>query len=266
MLGLAGCGETTGGQNTQSPSPKEDTIFERVAVDGDFLVVEIAEDSQLSAVNLIAPDGTLYGQQAVEPGVRTVRFRLIELELSQSTHYPPGKYELAAVEDDVIESRTLELRPDLRIREIRQYSGSDSTDNARLAVDVENTGTAPTWIYDIAYRDAPYQEANDEISTYLNIPRLIEPDDIADLIVRPGGRRLYVGQEQPLRFTGEDEPDCGVSVDITIILGTGSGDSVDQRLRVDLDGSPEPLGLGRGYTCSNGSVQILDTHSSEEAL
>ena len=265
--GLAGCGKSNAESSTATPSPQEDdSVFDGVAVEGDFLVVDLAETDDLSAVNLIAPDGTLYRKRSVEPGVRTVRFRLIELELSQSTHYPPGEYELVAVADEVVESRPLELRPELRIRDVTQYRGEDSIDKARLAVVVENTGTAPTWIYDIAYRNAPYREANDRVASSRDIPRLVEPQELGALFVYPGEKKRFVGLEQPLRFMGEETIDCKRSVDLTIILGLGAGTPIEQHLRVTIDGSSIPLGMRRGYSCSGFSVEILDADDGDEGV
>ena len=265
VAGLAGCS----GSEAESPSTtstEEESVFSSVGVDGDFLVVEVAGSDALSKVNLIAPDGTLYGAERIQSGVRTVRFRLIELKLSQSSHYTLGEYELVAVAGgDSIESKTVDLRPDLRIREIEQYQNeNDYAAKTRLAIVIENVGTAPTWIYDIAYRDAPYQDANDDLSPHRAIPNLKEPTEIENLILRPNTSRKYVSSEQPIHFGKEEQIECSDSFDMTLLLGVGTGDSAKWGVQITVRGQAESLGRFRGYSCSQVSADILDPTSQEQ--
>ena len=265
VAGLAGCG---GGEAESPPttSTEEESVFSSVGVDGDFLVVEVAGSDALSTVNLIAPDGTLYGAERIQSGVRTVRFRLIELDLSQSSHYTPGEYELVAVSGGAtVESESIELRPEFRIREIEHYANSQvPLSYTRLAVTVENTGTAPSWIYDVAYRNAPNPGANDEVNQYRAIPSLVAPTELEDLILHPNETQTYVGSEQPIRFEGADQFECSRSFKMSIILGTAANEQVEEQVRISLGGSAHSLGRVRGHTCSQASIERLDVKGSQD--
>jgi hypothetical protein len=262
VAGLAGCASSDE-DDAESPTADGIAAFSGIDVaDGD-LIVELADES-VTGVNLIGPDGTLFGQQSVASGVSTVRFQLIELELSQSSHYTPGEYELVAERGEESASQPLELRPDLRVREIEQYRDDDDPSApARLAAVVENNGNAPTWIHDQVYRDAPYWAANDELGTNPRIPYLHKPEELDDLILRPGDERTYVGSSEPLRFVDEDvdAADCSLSTEMTVVLGTAVEEPLEKQIRITAGGDPAPLGVRDGYICSDVSVEMLESVS-----
>jgi len=77
-------------------------VFQQVTVDGTTLVVEFASDSELDQINLIQPNGELFGQREVAAGSQQVSFDL-------GTAYEPGEYEVFALrgEEEVGRSRRL---------------------------------------------------------------------------------------------------------------------------------------------------------------
>jgi len=104
LVSVAGCldgnvSPTTDG--SESPSSGS-SVFQQVTVDGTTLVVEFASDSELDQINLIQPNGELFGQREVAAGSQQVSFDL-------GTAYEPGEYEVFALrgEEEVGRSRRL---------------------------------------------------------------------------------------------------------------------------------------------------------------
>lgn len=258
MLGLAGCGSS--GDTTGTPTPGSSSAFRAVSVDGTDLVVELHDEANVSEVTLINPDGSLYGQREIATGVTTVRFKLVELELGRAEHYTPGEYELIADSGGQSQSQAIELRPEIRIQEIRQYTADDlPAANTRIAVTVENVGTAPTWIYDIVYRNAPNPTANDKLGSRSGVPHLSKPEQIDQLLLQPGGTQTYVGSNQPLRFSKQDGRVCDAVAKMTVILGNAAGDPLRQRIRVTADGNPSSPDARERYLCSDVSLKRLNS-------
>lgn len=256
LVGLAGCRSSEtgdGGTTAGGTSP-----FRSVTVEGKHLVVQLREDADVSEVTLIKPDGSLYGQREIASGVTTVRFQLVELELGRAEHYTPGLYELIAVKEDQSESRPVTLHPDIRIQTIRQYSDEDlSAAEARIAVVVENVGSAPTWIYDIVYRNAPNWTANDELGSRPGISHLSKPDKVEELLLQPESTKTYVGQNQPLRFSEQDGNTCDAEVQMTVVLGLGIGKPIEQQIHVTADGRPLSPDTQDGFLCSDVSIEMV---------
>lgn len=259
LLGLAGCGE---GDATTSTQPASDGPFARVAVDGEFLVVELAPEQDVSTVNLIAPDGTLFGQRQPAAGVRTLRFRLIELDSLQPKHYTPGEYELVAVSGEKTASQSVKLRSDLRVREIAQHSDSKS----RLIVVLENVGSAPTWVFDITYKNSAYWGANDGLISNPAIPHLLKPESSDNRILRPGEKRTFVGLNNPLRFLDTDAnlASCDRSFEMSVIVGIARVEPIRKQILVTPGGSVEHWGMGDGYTCDDVSIEILERDNGQD--
>ena len=115
--GVAGCVSESGSPSgTDSgggtDAGTDDGPFQRVAVDGTTLVVELARDADIEQVNLIKPNGELWGTRGVAAGAERVSFEF-------HGAYTPGEYDVLGVanEETVVEE-SLEIRPNLEIREV----------------------------------------------------------------------------------------------------------------------------------------------------
>lgn len=261
---LAGCGQSDG--ENQTAIPGSQSVFREVTVDGTYLDVVLHEDTAVSAVSLIAPDGSEYESAEVATGVTRVQFQLLELELQQASHYTPGEYTLVAKLDGDTESRSVTLRPDLQIQEIRQCERVDiPAAKARIAVEIKNVGTAPTWVYDIAYRNPPNWGANDDLGSRPGIPHLALPEPIENTLLHPGGIKVYVASNQPLRFPDQSGDQCDISTEMTVILGTGTGEPIEQQIRVEATGQPRsPDSLDR-FLCTDVSIEQANSESKSTA-
>lgn len=256
IIGLGGCGETDTGDGV--PSSDESSVFTAVTVDASDLVVELRDDHDVSEVTLVEPDGSLYARHATPSGVTTVRFQLIALEHGRAEHYTPGTYELVAHRGDDSTSQEVELRPELAIRDISQSTDDEiPAPDTRIAVVVENIGTAPTWVYDVVFENAPNWAANDKLGTRPGIPHLVKPKELEELILWPNTSQTYVGANQPLRFFNGSEQLCSVSTETTIILGTAGGEPMKRRVLITAGGQATSAGTGDGFTCSDVSVELL---------
>ena len=92
LASVAGCldgnGSTTP-DGSESPSSGS-SVFQQVTVNGTALVVEFASDSEFDQINLIQPNGELFGQREVAAGSQQVSFDL-------GTAYEPGEYQIFAL-------------------------------------------------------------------------------------------------------------------------------------------------------------------------
>ena len=141
-VGLSGC---TGENNGSEPSGSVDG-FEGVAVKGVDLVIDFEEGHPFEALSVIQPDGELFAERDLAPGVRQERIEL-------GTTYPPGEYEVIGVSDGNEETVTsLVIEPDVEIETLRlgrnhpdeMYEGaSDRTIQTEVILDIENAGNGP---------------------------------------------------------------------------------------------------------------------------
>jgi len=259
VAGLAGCRSE---DRTAQSTSGTDAAFGDITVDGTDLVVELDDDS-VEKITVVQPDGSLYATRTVETGVSTVRFQLLELKLGQADHYPPGEYEIVAVIDDQTISQTVDLQPELVIRDIGQYRAENKPeDYGHIAVTIENRGTAPTWIYDLAYENPPRHGAKDELGSRPGIPHLKHPEEVKDLILFPGTQKQYVESVPLLRFNERGEYSCGDKIETTLLIGIGTGDQIREQLRMDLDGESVSVSAIGDFVCDQVTIDRLDSDAS----
>ncbi|MFD1588112.1 hypothetical protein ACFR9U_14100 [Halorientalis brevis] len=238
-------------------------MIEAIEFDVQQLVVRLREDHSVSKLNLIGPDGSLYTQTFVATGETTARLQLMEVipDLATSEHYTPGTHELVLVSGDETESIEIELQPDLEIVDVQQpereqYSG----DPGRLAVTVANRGSAPTWVHDVEYSNAPYYGANHDLADNPGLITFEETREPTELIIPPGETRSYIGTSTPLLFSEKDHSSCGSgSYQLTIHVGTGSGGAIQRQVQVSSGGSDISTGFRGQFTCSDNEVTLLPT-------
>jgi hypothetical protein len=155
VLGLSSLAGCVGGQRSRGPSgtatPSKDTdrVFQRVAVEGTTLVIDLAEDADIDTVNVISPSGELYRRLAVYRGVTA-----LSTDIDES--YVPGTYEVIGVKDsNSVSTVALEIAPKLRIADILLPSeardefpeGLGNTLESQMGVAVENEGSGPAFIH-----------------------------------------------------------------------------------------------------------------------
>ncbi|WP_267644149.1 hypothetical protein [Haloarchaeobius amylolyticus] len=156
---LSGEEEATGTQSSSTSGPDEQSPLKRVGVDGTALVVEFASEAEVDQVNLIQPDGELFGTRDAPAGVEQVSFEL-------GTSYTPGEYEILALsEEETIAETSFEIRPKLEIREVGLFRnhpekpwdevyGESETNrirNGEAFVTVENSGTGPEAVVELRF-------------------------------------------------------------------------------------------------------------------
>jgi hypothetical protein len=151
LSSLAGCvgGQGSGGPSeTATPSPDSDRVFERVAVEGTTLVIDLAEDADIDTVNVISPSGELYRRLAVYRGVTRLSTEIDET-------YTPGTHEVLGIrQSQSVSSVQLEIAPQLEITGVSLASEGTvafpeklgTTIDAQVAVSISNTGTGPAYI------------------------------------------------------------------------------------------------------------------------
>lgn len=244
---LAGCSSRPPAAETPEPS-----VFRGTSFEGTDLVVELAEDHAVDRLNLIGPDGRLFAQSPVAVGQTRVGLEIMSIvSLPGLKHYKPGLYELLAIGDAQTESKSVEMWPEVRIIDIRQYRrGKQQNDFGKLVVELENTGTGPTWIHDITYSNAPNFTANLELSDNPGIILLEYPTNPLSTVIHPGESKEYVGETSPFEFKNQDIQTCSDSYEIEVIVGTPVLDPIIWQLSASIGGEPISSGLAGQYTCS----------------
>ncbi|WP_276248581.1 hypothetical protein [Haladaptatus sp. YSMS36] len=235
-------------------------MFASLSFDGPYLVVELAPDHEVTQVNLIDAEGSLYTQSSVATGETRVQLRLLDIkpEGSDYEHYEPGSYTLVADTGSESFSRTLELKPELQIEDIAQYTDvSRPSDLGKLAVTVRNTGSGPTWVHHIVFENAPNVSANDTLGDDPGVVLLERPSEESELVIPPRQTRVFVSSAPALLFSDEENPGCGGEFQFTVLIGQAVGEPMKQDIRATVDGEVTSAGLTGEYTCSKVAVEIL---------
>nr|WP_241768132.1 hypothetical protein [Haloferax sp. ATB1] len=117
-MSVAGCLNDNGGSETPSDgttSPDGKGPLTRIAVEGTTLVVELSEETDIDQVNLIQPNGELFGKRDVAAGAQQVSFEI-------GTAYAPGEYQIVALKgEETVTETSLAIQPELVIRDVGLY-------------------------------------------------------------------------------------------------------------------------------------------------
>jgi hypothetical protein len=191
---------------------------------------------------------------------------LLDITPSDSFHYPVGNSQLIAVKSDSSEEQSIELRPDIEVTGVSQYSGQKPRSFGNVAISIINRGTAPTWIYDIFYSGVPYSEAKKEGNgrgspgIYLK-----EPETLEQAIVPPEAEREFVDTHPPYLF--EDESDCESKLlTSTVYLKLGYRETHSVEINAEFSGNPVPadaVSFDQMYACKNGNISLASKGSNE---
>lgn len=260
---LAGClGGSDGGTSNNSTSAEsvsipDDSPVADVEVTATHVVVSLESDNEVSRLNLIAPDGTAFARRTVTAGATTVRIPIIETGRSGflNEHYQPGVYELVLISGNDSDRIPISLEPEIRIQAIEPaYDGTESLPTGNIEITLENVGSGPTWVYQLAYDGAPNMFANSGLGQDRRWPFLNSPTDIEEVILKSGETKAYVGEGRPLSFENIEGETCPSDVfEFRMMVGRGFGDPLSIDLRVIPSGE---LVHRRGHAlCTDVSIE-----------
>lgn len=236
-------------------------VFENVSFDGGSMVVQLPEGHDVTRINLITPNGTGFVQADIPTGATTVQLTILDIKplSADYEHYTPGVYKLTAVSEKTAETIELDLHPEISITAVE--SPQDSIGKRRygqIRVTLRNSGTAPTWIYGIVYRNAPNFAANDQLYGDPGVPQLPDTDRADDAIIGPKEEKSFFGASSPLLFDDSQMEGCDKKeYEFTVVVGTAVGEPKEARLRTTTGGDVVSAGLAGEYTCSEVSTRII---------
>ena len=162
LVSVAGCLNTDGDSGTPGDgtgSPDGEGPLQRVAVEETTLVVELSPDADVDQINLIQPNGELFGTRDVAAGVQQVSFEI-------GTAYEPGEYRVVALKgEETVTESTTDIVPEIQIQDVGLYRnnpdkpwdevyGDTETDrkkNGEAFVTVENVGSGPDAVVELLF-------------------------------------------------------------------------------------------------------------------
>jgi hypothetical protein len=245
LTSVAGCltDDTSGTPGNGTHSSNGDGPLQRVAVEESALVVELTTDADVDQVNLIQPNGELFGQRDVATGAQQVSFEI-------GTTYESGEYRVVALrgEETVAEDST-EIQPEIQIQDVGLFrnnpdkqwdevygdSETDRKKNGEAFVTVENTGSGPDAAVELRFSgDVPNPIENPRGSgIYETEQVIIEPGEATDLF------------SSSFPFGTETEGGMGCSPDgnsgqFTVIVETQVGaNSISNTYEIQYSGSTD---------------------------
>ncbi|MEZ3172387.1 hypothetical protein ABNG03_17485 [Halorubrum sp. RMP-47] len=218
LAGVAGCLNDNGGSGTPSNGttfPDGQSPLTRVAVEGTALVVEVAEAADIDQVNLIQPNGELFGERDVATGARQVSFEI-------GTAYTPGEYQVLALkgEETVVEASLL-IQPDLSIVEMgigrnqpdKMWNGESDEIAEDAFVTVENQGSGPDAITKLLFiGDVPYpsDEGGTNYAENEDVSGIYDPEadtEVNEITIAAGKQITVYSSRSPFAFV----PGSGIS-------------------------------------------------------
>jgi hypothetical protein len=244
LASVAGClnnSDSPGGGNS-TPS-HEDGIIQQVTVQGTELVIEYSSEEGVDQINLVQPNGELFGQREIAAGSQQVSFEI-------GTSYEPGEYSVVVLSDGetVAESSSV-IQPEIGIQDVGLYRnnpekpwdevyGDTETDrvkNGEAYVTVENTGSGPGAIVELIF--------SGDVPNPVEDPRGSGMYETEQVVISPGDTTDLFSSSFP--FGSESEEGMGCSPDgnkgqftVTVRTQVG-GDPVSKSFDVQYSGSTE---------------------------
>ncbi|GGL42807.1 hypothetical protein GCM10009037_27940 [Halarchaeum grantii] len=184
-------------------------------------------------VNLVKPNGSLFGKRGVAKGASRVSFDV-------GTTYTPGEYTLVAVNgDQTVGTTTQSLRPDLQILEMgigrnqpaKMWDGTEHRTGVEAFVSVANRGSGPTAITKLLFMGfVPYPSGENGTSyaDQTDVSGIYNPEsdsEVQDVVIPPGTQTTIYSYRAPFAFgpganvTCTDQQQEGT---FRLILETGS--------------------------------------------
>ena len=246
LASVAGCLDNSGNSGTpgvETTSPESQGPFKRVAVDGTTLVVELSAEADVDQVNLVQPNGELFGKRDVATGAQQVSFEI-------GTAYESGEYRVVALkgEETVVESTT-DIVPEVQIQDVGLYRnnpdkpwdevyGDTETDrlkNGEAFVTVTNTGTGPDAIVELVF--------SGDVPNPIEDPRGSGMYETEQVVVAPGETVDLFSNSFPFGSESEKGMGCspeGNSGQFTAHVETRvGGNVVTKEFDVEYSGSDE---------------------------
>ncbi|WP_459190896.1 hypothetical protein [Halosimplex sp. J119] len=253
LASVAGCLDDNGStppDGSESPSSGSG-VFQQVTVDGTALVVEFTSDSEFDQINLIQPNGELFGQREVAAGSQQVSFDL-------GTSYEPGEYEVFALRDEEeVGKSSVTIQPDLKIVEMgtgrnqpeKMWNGSENEIKEEAFVTLENQGTGPDAVTKLLFiGDVPYP-SDEEGTNYADdedVSGIYDPksdSEVEQVIIAPGERVTIYSSRSPFAFVPGAGTSCSEEAktgEFDLILETRvGGDSITKTYSIQYSASQE---------------------------
>ncbi|GAB6861955.1 hypothetical protein ACFR97_15950 [Haloplanus litoreus] len=244
LASVAGClnnGDSPGGGNS-TPSD-EGGVIQEITVEGTELVVEYSSEEEVDQINLVQPNGELFGQRETAAGSQQVSFEI-------GTSYEPGEYTVVALsgEETLAESSSV-IQPEIGIQEVGLYRnnpekpwdevyGDTETDrlkNGEAYVTVENTGSGPEAIVELIF--------SGDVPNPVEDPRGSGMYETEQVVISPGETTDLFSSSFPFGSESEEGMGCspdGNSGQFTVTVRTQvGGDQVSKSFDVQYSGSTE---------------------------
>ena len=244
LVSMAGClnnGDSPGNGNS-TPSD-EGGVIQQVTVEGTELVVEYSSEEEVDQINLVQPNGELFGQRETAAGSQQVSFEI-------GTSYEPGEYTVVALsgEETLAETSSL-IQPEIGIQEVGLYRnnpekpwdevyGDTETDrlkNGEAYVTVENTGSGPEAIVELIF--------SGDVPNPVEDPRGSGMYETEQVVISPGETTDLFSSSFPFGSESEEGMGCspdGNSGQFTVTVRTQvGGDQVSESFDVQYSGSTE---------------------------
>ena len=257
LVSVAGCLSNDGESGTSGDgdgSPDGQNPLQRVAVEGTTLVVEPSPDADVDQVNLIQPNGELFGTRDVAAGVQQVSFEI-------GTAYEPGEYSVIALRDEeTVAETSLAIQSDLEIVEMgigrnqpeKMWDGTKDEITEEAFVTVENRGSGPDTITKLLFiGDVPYP-SDEEGTNYADsddVSGLYDPQsdsEVSEVIIGAGEQITVYSSRSPFAFVpgaGTSCRDDEQSGEFELILEIQVGDSrIAKGYNIQYSASSEPDG------------------------
>lgn len=265
LAGLAGCSNTPTGSTSTATTPEPGQPIQETSFEGEYLVVRLADDHEVSRVNLIDPNGELFTQATVAQGETTVRLQILDMGNygTNAEHYPPGDYEIVSVAEESTSKFSLSLEPKLELIDVAQFSEPEGPgDHGKLTITLKNSGNAPSWVYDVAYQGSPNYVANRALQDdrgHLLLSRFEKP---ADAIIYPGETGSFIGTSVPLLF--RERGQCTErDFQFQIEVGRATGKPLSREIKARTSGEPQSSAFSNAYTCEFVDVKLVDGEADE---
>lgn len=246
LASVAGClndGGSSGTPSDGTATTNSQGPLTRVAVEGTTLVVELSAEVDVDQVNLIQPNGELFGKRDVAAGAQQVSFEI-------GTAYEPGEYRVVALKgEETVAESTTDIEPEILIQDVGLYRnnpdkpwdeiyGDTETDrlkNGEAFVTVSNAGTGPDAIVELVF--------SGDVPNPIEDPRGSGMYETEQVVVAPGETVDLFSNSFP--FGSESEKGMGCSPDgnsgqFTVLVETRvNGNEITKAFDVEYSGSEE---------------------------
>ena len=254
-VALAGClsdnGDSENPPDDGTSVPDDQNTLKRVAVEGTTLVVELTENADVDQINLVQPNGELFGKRQVATGVKQVTFDI-------GTAYAPGEYRVLALKGEkTAVDTTLQIRADLHIRAMgigrkhpeKMWDGPTERVEDEAFVTIENTGTGPDAITKLLFLgDVPYPSSKEGTNYVENedVSGIYDPksdSEVSHVIVGASEQLTIYSSRSPFAFVPGAGTTCknhSQTGQFRVALETRvGGDRVSKIYRIEYSASDE---------------------------